>query len=199
MRATAKTLVPRLMESMEPASGISPCIDDLLMRTRALDLKEIRTLSRFVPVIVLLPESSVHKQTPGAKTPLNQSLSKAEPTKVLRIFPKRSSEQRKTPNLEGEFLLGCLTVNFVEMSARRNGEPVALTTMEFKALQYLVQNPRRVISRTELLNEVWGYGNYPRTRTVDNHILRLRQKLEQDPSRPIHIRTVHGAGYKFLP
>jgi len=50
-----------------------------------------------------------------------------------------------------------------------------------------------------LLNEVWGYENYPCTRTVDNHILRLRQKLERDPSRPIHFRTVHGVGYKFLP
>jgi DNA-binding response OmpR family regulator len=103
------------------------------------------------------------------------------------------------PNLEGEFLFGRVTVNFMEMSAQRDGEPVVLTTMEFKTLQYLVQNPRRVISRAELLNQVWGYENYPRTRTVDNHILRLRQKLEQNPSRPVHIRTIHGAGYKFLP
>jgi DNA-binding response OmpR family regulator len=71
--------------------------------------------------------------------------------------------------------------------------------MEFKTLKYLAQNTRRVISRDELLNEVWGYENYPNTRTVDNYILRLRKKLEKDPSRPIHFRTVHGAGYKFLP
>jgi len=56
-----------------------------------------------------------------------------------------------------------------------------------------------VISREELLNEVWGYQNYPSTRTVDNHILRLRQKLENDPANPTHFLTVHGAGYKFLP
>jgi DNA-binding response OmpR family regulator len=74
-----------------------------------------------------------------------------------------------------------------------------LTTMEFKTLQYLIQNARRVISRDELLNEVWGYENYPCTRTVDNHILRLRQKLERDPARPAYFRTVRGAGYKFLP
>jgi DNA-binding response OmpR family regulator len=64
--------------------------------------------------------------------------------------------------------------------------------------EYLIQNARRVISRAELLNEVWGYENYPSTRTVDNRILKLRQKLERDPSRPAHFRTVHGAGYKFL-
>ena len=56
----------------------------------------------------------------------------------------------------------------------------------------------RVVSRTELLNEVWGYNNYPTTRTVDTHMLRLRQKLEKDPADPVHFRTVHGTGYKFV-
>jgi DNA-binding response OmpR family regulator len=168
------------------------------MPTRALDLNEIRALLQFAPIVVLIPESSVHGQTPRAKTPHHRSLSEAEPTKVLRISPK-PSERGKPPNLEGEFLFGRVTINFVEMSAYRDGEPVVLTAMEFKLLQYLAQNPRRVISRDELLNEVWSYKNYPCTRTVDNHILRLRQKLEQNPSRPIHIRTVRCAGYKFLP
>jgi DNA-binding response OmpR family regulator len=131
------------------------------------------------------------------QNPTRLPLSEAEPTKVLSISPK-PSERGKPPNLEGEFLFGRVTVNFVEMSAYRDGEPIVLTAMEFKLLQYLAQNARRVISRDELLNEVWGYKNYPCTRTVDNHILRLRQKLEQNPSRPIHIRTVHRAGYKFL-
>jgi DNA-binding response OmpR family regulator len=70
---------------------------------------------------------------------------------------------------------------------------------EFKTLKYLIQNAHRVISRDELLNEVWEDVNYPSPRTVDNRILKLRQKLERDPSRPVHFRTVHGAGYKFLP
>jgi DNA-binding response OmpR family regulator len=74
-----------------------------------------------------------------------------------------------------------------------------MTAMEFKALKYLIQNPRRVISRDEMLNEVWGYQNYPSTRTVDNHILRLRQKLEREPSEPRHFITVHRTGYKFVP
>jgi DNA-binding response OmpR family regulator len=74
-----------------------------------------------------------------------------------------------------------------------------LTALEFKTLRYLVENARRVISRGELLNEVWGYNNYPSTRTVDNQVAKLRKKLERDPARPVHLRTVHGAGYKFLP
>jgi len=63
----------------------------------------------------------------------------------------------------------------------------------------LTKNALRVISRDELLEKVWGYENYPCTRTVDNHMLRLRQKLEKDPSNPSHLLTVHGLGYKFVP
>jgi two-component system, OmpR family, alkaline phosphatase synthesis response regulator PhoP len=92
---------------------------------------------------------------------------------------------------------GEVRIDFLSMEVSRSDRPVTLTAMEFKVLKFLVSNPRRVISRDELLNEVWGYENYPCTRTVDNHILKLRQKLETDPSNPVHFRTVHGTGYKF--
>jgi DNA-binding response OmpR family regulator len=85
------------------------------------------------------------------------------------------------------------------MEIHRNGRPVTLTSKEFKLLAYLIKNPRRVISRDKLLNEVWGYENYPSTRTVDNHILQLRKKLEPEPTNPKHFHTVHCAGYRFLP
>ena len=91
-----------------------------------------------------------------------------------------------------------ISVDLRKMEVRRDGEVVVLTAQEFKTLQFLVQNADRVISRDELLNEVWGYQNYPSTRTVDNHILKLRQKLERDPASPVHFRTVHGMGYKFV-
>jgi DNA-binding response OmpR family regulator len=91
-----------------------------------------------------------------------------------------------------------VTVDFVRMEVIREGQVVTLTAQEFKTLKFLLQNPERVISRDELLNEVWGYQNYPSTRTVDNHILKLRQKLENDPGNPVHFRTVHGMGYKFV-
>jgi DNA-binding response OmpR family regulator len=91
-----------------------------------------------------------------------------------------------------------ISVDFKKMEVLRDGEVAVLTAQEFKTLQFLVQNPDRVIGRDELLNEVWGYQNYPSTRTVDNHILKLRQKLERDPASPVHFRTVHGMGYKFV-
>ncbi len=90
-------------------------------------------------------------------------------------------------------------VDFTKMEVRQSsGEPITLTTQEFKTLKCFLLNPDRVFSRDELLNEAWGYQNYPSTRTVDNHVLRLRQKLEKCPARPVHFRTVHGVGYKFV-
>ncbi len=85
------------------------------------------------------------------------------------------------------------------MVANRGSKLLTFTAQEFKLLKYFASSPARVISREELLNEVWGYENYPTTRTVDNHVLRLRQKLEPDPANPRYFLTMHGAGYKFIP
>lgn len=90
-------------------------------------------------------------------------------------------------------------VNFTTRESTRAGSPVALTSQEFKLLRFLAQSPGKVVAREELLNEVWGYNNYPSTRTVDNHFFRLRQKLEADASNPRRFVTVHGAGYKYVP
>jgi two-component system alkaline phosphatase synthesis response regulator PhoP len=75
---------------------------------------------------------------------------------------------------------------------------VRLTRKEFDLLRYLVEHPGEVITRDRLLDEVWGYERFPTTRTVDTHILRLRQKFEDDPERPAHILTAHGQGYRFV-
>jgi DNA-binding response OmpR family regulator len=90
-------------------------------------------------------------------------------------------------------------VDFSRTEITRAGEKIIVTPKEFKTLEFLTKNAERVISRDELLDKVWGYENYPNTRTVDNHMLKLRQKLEQDPSNPSHLLTVHGLGYKFVP
>jgi DNA-binding response OmpR family regulator len=90
-------------------------------------------------------------------------------------------------------------VDFTSMEAALGGKPVTLTAQEFKLLKFFAGSPGRVLTRDELLNEVWGYQNYPSTRTVDNHILRLRQKLEPDSANPRFFLTIHGAGYKFVP
>ena len=96
-------------------------------------------------------------------------------------------------------IFGDAKIDFTSMVVMRGGKSLAFTAQEFKLLKYFARCPARVISRQELLNEVWGYENYPTTRTVDNHILRIRQKLEPDPARPRYFLTMHGTGYKFMP
>jgi DNA-binding winged helix-turn-helix (wHTH) protein len=95
-------------------------------------------------------------------------------------------------------VFGTVRVDLFRSEVRRSDIPVDITALEFKVLRFFVTSPGRVISRDELLNQVWGYENYPCTRTVDNHVLRLRKKLEPDPASPIHFQTVHGVGYKFV-
>jgi DNA-binding response OmpR family regulator len=97
------------------------------------------------------------------------------------------------------YSFGNCTIDFDKMVARRGGRAITLTAHEFKLLKYFVQNVERVLSRDELLSEVWGFNSYPTTRTVDNQIVKLRQKLEQDANDPQHLQTIYGAGYKFVP
>jgi DNA-binding response OmpR family regulator len=160
---------------------------------------EFRNLSRFVPVVVLIPKSAVHQKTAPNDLASNNSFS------VLNGGPHPPSPTEapvawlESPSAPDMFVFGQVTVSFSAMETRRRGQLVALTRKEFKTLAYLIKNARRVISRDELLDQVWGYQSYPCTRTVDNHILRLRIKLEAEPARPKHFLTVYGTGYKFSP
>jgi len=149
--------------------------------------------------MVLIPTSAgAHQVDPPKPSVVKSSSERSETTELHGVLGK-AVERFKSAIGASTVAFGDVTVNFSAMEALHKSEPVVLTTMEFKTLKYLIQNARRVISRDELLNEVWGYENYPCTRTVDNHILRLRQKLERNPSRPVHFQTMHGAGYKFVP
>lgn len=92
--------------------------------------------------------------------------------------------------------------NAIDLKRRvvtRKGEEVKLTRGEYNLLTYFLQNPDRPLTRDMILNSVWGYESFPNTRTVDAHVVRLRQKLEPEPNVPRHILTVHGVGYRFLP
>jgi DNA-binding response OmpR family regulator len=161
--------------------------------------EEFRKLSRYLPVIVLVPKSAVHHKTTRKKPGPDKSVTGPINTRDVCLPLDAAKAWLKNPDATDTFEFGGVTVCFSTMEIHRNCRPVILTRKEFKTLAYLVKNPRRVISRDELLNEVWGYENYPCTRTVDNHILKLRKKLETEPAHPKHFHTVHSSGYKFLP
>ena len=118
---------------------------------------------------------------------------------VAQIMGESSDSRAAVKDHHDVVQFGEVRINFLTLEAYRSNTPVTLTAMEFKTLKFFVSNPYRVLSRDELLNEVWGYDNYPCTRTVDNRILKLRQKLEKDGTNPVHFHTVHGVGYKFTP
>jgi len=161
--------------------------------------RELKQQAPALPVIVLSAASDVADKVLllelGADDYVTKPFSPRELLARVRAALRRTARTGSSDVIA----FGGISADFSKMEVTRNGEAVQLTAQEFKTLKFMAQNAERVISRDELLNEVWGYQNYPSTRTVDNHILKLRQKLENDPGNPVHFRTVHGMGYKFVP
>jgi DNA-binding response OmpR family regulator len=163
--------------------------------------REIANLVPDLPLVILSASSKVADKVllleMGADDYMTIPFSPRELIARFRALIRRAS--RSSPEDADVYFFADVTVDFYKTEITRGGEKVAVTPKEFKTLKFMAKNAQRVISRDELLNEVWGYQHYPSTRTVDNHMLRLRQKLEGDPSHPLHFLTVHGRGYKFLP
>jgi len=160
--------------------------------------KEIKAKNPALPIVVLSAASDVSDKVLLLELGADDYVTKPfSPRELLARVRAALRHTTRTPEAQIVSFDG-ITADFRKMEIKRDDKPVVLTAQEFKTFQFLVQNADRVISRDELLNEVWGYQNYPSTRTVDNHILKLRQKLEKDPSSPVHFRTVHGMGYKFV-
>jgi DNA-binding response OmpR family regulator len=161
--------------------------------------RQMKAHAPSVPIIVLSAKTDEWDKVSlldlGADDYVTKPFSPRELLARVRVALRRS----QTPQAEPLAAFGEIAVDFAKMEVTRNGEVVSLTAQEFKVLKYFTQNPERVVSREELLNEVWGYTNYPSTRTVDNHILKLRQKLESDADVPKYFRTIHTVGYKFVP
>jgi len=161
--------------------------------------REISQVAPSLPIIILSARTEVMDKVLllelGAHDYVTKPFSPRELLARVRTAMRRSG---RSPSAD-TVAFDDVKADFARMEVRREGKLVQLTSQEFKVLKFMIQNAERVLSREELLNTVWGYQNYPSTRTVDNHILRLRQKLEKDPANPVHFRTVHSAGYKFVP
>jgi two-component system, OmpR family, alkaline phosphatase synthesis response regulator PhoP len=187
------------IESFQASAPAAVVLDLRLPKVSGRDVcKEIKAQAPTLPIVVLSAASDVSDKVLLLELGADDYVTK--PFSPRELLARVRAALRHTTRVPEAQVVSFdnISVDFRKMEVKRDGEPVVLTAQEFKTFQFFVQNADRVITRDELLNEVWGYQNYPSTRTVDNHILKLRQKLEKDPSSPTHFRTVHGMGYKFV-
>ena len=131
----------------------------------------------------------------GADDYMTKPFSVRELQARIKAILRRNSEITKSVD---EINFDGISLDFKKMEAHKNHEPIKLSSLEFKILKYLIEKEGEVISRETLLDDVWGYESFPTTRTVDNYILSIRKKIEDNPSEPTHILTMHKSGYKFV-
>jgi DNA-binding response OmpR family regulator len=160
--------------------------------------REIKQASPNLPVIVLSASTEIADKVLLLELGADDYVTKPfSPRELLaRIHVAMRNVTHAVTTTEA-FSFDDITVDFTRMEVKRSGCPIACTPQELKILKFFSENLERVVSRDELLNRVWGYDGYDGTRTVDNHIMKLRQKIERNPASPIHFRTVYGVGYKF--
>lgn len=176
-------------------------LDLMLPRMSGFDLcRKLRTEDVHVPVLILTARSEeadrVNGLDLGADDYVTKPFSVPELMARIRALLRRASAVTGAP---ATLKFGQVEVDFRRYEVHRRGRPVEMTRKEFALLRFLASREDTVVTRDELLNKVWGFESYPVTRTVDNHVAGLRAKLETDPARPVHIQTVHGVGYKFVP
>lgn len=160
--------------------------------------KEIRNAGISTPLILLTARSTEVDKVLGLDLGADDYLAKPFGMRELIARVKALLRRTQVVNQVDQIEFDGVVVDFKAYKAERCDEPLELSAREYRLLRYLVAKRGSVVTRDELLDEVWGYNSYPSTRTVDNHIARLRQKIEQNVDEPRHILTVHGVGYKFV-
>jgi two-component system alkaline phosphatase synthesis response regulator PhoP len=151
------------------------------------------------PILMLTARSELNNKVQGFKSGADDYLTKPFESAELQVrvqaLLRRTPADGRKKIKSAEF--GSIQVDFAKSRMTRNGKDVSISERECRLIQHLIEARGDVVSRDELLQEVWGYNAASMTRTVDVHIAWLRQKVEDDPSDPRFILTVHGQGYRF--
>lgn len=190
-------------EGLEMASTQNPDIillDVMLPLISGIDVcRTLRTRGIETPILMLTARSQEVDKVVGLEVGADDYVTKPfsinELLARIRAHLRRAAKQ--VIELES-FAFADVELNFKKYTARKGGQVLELSPREFEILRYLIRRRGETVTRDQLLDEVWGYESTPVTRTVDNHIARLRQKIEADPSNPQHIVTVHRLGYRFI-
>lgn len=187
-------------EQFRAHAPLAVVLDLILPQVSGRDLcRQLKATSPETPVIILSAITEVVDKVLLLEMGADDYVTKPFSPRELMARVQAAIRRQRKPKAESTYSFGSCSVDFTRMQAQREGKPVTLTALEFKLLRFFTANEERVLSREVLLNEVWGYNSYPTTRTVDNQLLKLRQKLEEDPANPKHLLTIYGAGYKFVP
>ncbi len=160
--------------------------------------RELRNKGNSTPIIMLTARTEEVDKVLGLELGADDYI--AKPFGVRELLARvKALLRRSIQTLEiTTYQFGDISIDFKAYQAKKKEEPLELSAREYRLLKYLIGKIGDVVSRDELLDEVWGYNSYPTTRTVDNHIAKLRQKIEPNITVPRHILTIHGVGYKFV-
>ncbi len=160
--------------------------------------KKLRARSR-VPILMLTARGQEIDKVAGLETGADDYVTK--PFSIRELLARvKALLRRADPGRQPieNYAFGSVSVDFALHRATRGGKPLEFSTKELDLLRYFILHRGETLSRDRLLEDVWGYENYPTTRTVDTHVMKLRQKVEEDAGHPRFILTLHGTGYKFV-
>jgi DNA-binding response OmpR family regulator len=174
-------------------------LDVMLPRMSGLDVcRQLRSSGNDTPIIMLTARGQEIDKVLGLKTGADDYVTK--PFSFLELMARVEAVLRRTSKSTEAVeavSFGDVVMNFKSFEASKDGRALELSPREFKMMKYFVEHRGEVVTRDQLLDHVWGYEGLPLTRTVDMHIAKLRQKIEDTPSDPRHVITVHRVGYKF--
>ena len=175
-------------------------LDVMLPKLSGLDVcKQLRAAGNEVPIIMLTARGQELDKVIGLRSGADDYITK--PFSLLELLARIEAVMRRTskPSEPLEtYEFGDIWLDFRKHDARRNNQPLELSPREFRILQFLISHRGEVVTRDQLLDQVWSYDSFPMTRTVDIHIAKLRQKIEDAPNNPRYLVTIHGVGYKFI-
>ncbi len=187
------------LEEFRAQRPLAVVLDLILPHISGRELCQLfKSQSSETPIVVLSAITDVADKVLLLELGADDYVTKPFSPRELTARVQAAIRRQRKPAAPTLYRFGDCEVDFNSMSVRCNGQSVALTAHEFKLLRFFTENVDRVLTREVLLNQVWGFHSYPTTRTVDNQILKLRQKLERDPTNPKHLLTIYGAGYKFV-
>jgi DNA-binding response OmpR family regulator len=194
---------PDGVAGLERALSESPdlvILDVMMPRMSGLDVcKQLKAKKPSMPIIMLTARGQEVDKVVGLELGADDYVTK--PFSIRELLARVKAVLRRAGTLpkQGEkFAFGEVEVNLRNCQVSRKGKALEFSSKEFELLKYFLNHPGETLSRDRLLEDVWGYDRFPTTRTVDAHIVRLRQKVEPKPEDPRFILTVHGTGYKFV-